>query len=456
MIYSILKPIIRLSLLIYFRRIDVIGQKNVPKSGPVIFVANHPNALMDPLTVATTLNRKVHFLAGAEWFGKGLKARFFKNQFNMIPVHRPWLSKSKEVSNEDMFEECYKSLKKGKCIILFPEASSESVSKIRDLKTGAVRIKDGFEKYMNNGQEVPIIPVGLSYSNSREFQSRVVVKIGEAVEFKNEENVTGQSEIYRLQTSQMQQALKDSIIHIDNVDNEGLVKKISRLYIDSHAVSRGVSFKNGQNKFEFNQDVAKVVEHFESEKFDNYNEMSDRIDRYFGRLEYTNISDDYIGKTKRSKISAFTWIYLILGSLIALPSLVLFVLPYQLTRLIFLKKFKDSLNTRKEAGTLDETFTGTLIFGLGTIIFILWTLFVSAGIGFFIGLGPAIISLVCMYPMMRFSMTYARIALRFKRHFRTKMKKGLTEIRIRELEEERMSIVAELKKYHVEYDSIAV
>ena len=233
MIYTLLKSIIRLSLNIYFRRIDVIGQKNVPEDGPVIFVANHPSALIDPLLCATELKRKLNFLAGSEWFGNGLKAKIFKTQMNMIPVHRPWLSKTKNVSNNDMFEECYKSLAKGKCIILFPEASSASVSKVRELKTGAIRIKSGYEHFMNNNSTVPIIPIGLSYSDAHEFQSRVVVKIGEPINFKSEVNHEDKAEMFRSQTDEMREALKKTIVHIDNKKNEGLVKKIIRLYIDT-------------------------------------------------------------------------------------------------------------------------------------------------------------------------------------------------------------------------------
>ena len=39
------------------------GVANVPLSGPVIVVANHPNGLLDPLMVRLALRRPVGFLA---------------------------------------------------------------------------------------------------------------------------------------------------------------------------------------------------------------------------------------------------------------------------------------------------------------------------------------------------------------------------------------------------------
>lgn len=453
MLYSILKPIIRLSLLVFFRRIDILGEENVPNTGPVIFVANHPSALMDPLTVATTLKRKINFLAGAEWFGKGLKARFFKKQLNMIPVHRPWLAKTKVVSNEDMFKECYKSLAEGKCVIIFPEASSETVSKIRELKTGAVRIKAGFEEYTNGKMTVPIVPVGLSYSNAHKFQSRVVVKIGKAISFNKVNEDQDLAEVYRAQTTQMQDALKDSIIHIDNNKNEGLVKKVSRLFIDTHRENRGISFKERQDNFKFDQNVAHAVDYFEKTDQDGYHAMMKRIDSYFETIKTIGISDDLIGGSSRSKLSVPKLVFIILGSLIAIPSLVLFFIPFQLTKIIFKNKLNSTIKNDAEVGMLDNAFTGTLMFSIGMVIFILWT-FIVAGIVALTTDGwiPALVALIVMYPMMRFSMTYAKVAFRLRHQLKGNNLKMKHKLEIDSLVKEREQIIDDLKEYQKVFD----
>ena len=148
----------------------------------------------------------------------------------MIPVARPWLKKDKKVSNIDMFQKCFESLAEGKSILLFPEASSVTVSKIRELKTGAIRIKMGFEKMMD--QTVPIVPIGLNFSNAHEFQSRLLVKIGEPIQFKPENNSTEPAEVYREKSKEIQQAMSECIVNIENDANEGIVKRINRLFIN--------------------------------------------------------------------------------------------------------------------------------------------------------------------------------------------------------------------------------
>ncbi|MDG1333830.1 MAG: lysophospholipid acyltransferase family protein [Crocinitomicaceae bacterium] len=451
MLYSILKPITRMSLNLYFRRIDVIGSENVPKDGPIIFVANHPSALLDPITIATNLDREIYFLAGANWFGKGLKKRILKNQLNMIPVHRPWLSK-KKVSNDEMFEECYRSLDENKCIILFPEASTATVSKIRELKTGAVRIKAGFDEFTKKGKTVPIIPIGLSYSNPHEFQSRVVVKIGEALSFDPVEQGADLGDVYRAQTNQMQEELKNSIIHIDNTNNESLVKNISRLFIGIHQEENDISFSDKQSNFEFSQNVAAAVAHFEKEEPKAYSEMSERIENYFKEINELGISDDSLGGTKRSKPSFFKWLFIILGLVIALPSLILFFIPYQLTKIIFRKKVKSAMVADDEGENFDNAFTGTLIFAVGLLLFGLWTPIIG-GVVYWLtsNCWIALASTVILYPMFRFSMVYAKVGLRMQNYYKGKRLQKKHKEKVDFYAQERSRIVQKLKEYQISY-----
>ncbi len=450
MIYKILKPIVRLSLRAYFRRIDVIGRQHIPGNGPIIFVSNHPSALMDPLMVASFIQREVHFLAGSEWFGKGLKAKLFKRQLNMIPVYRPWLAKGKKISNQDMFEACYEAMNEGHCLILFPEASTETVSKIRELKTGAVRIKHGFDSQAAN-QEVPIIPIGLSYSNPHLFQSRVIVKIGEPVVLSNSEATEDLKELFRAQTEQVRASLKKTIVHIDNTQNEDLVSNISRLYMDRHQDIESLSLKNSENQFDFNRNVALAVEHFERERPEDYQRLSRRIHTYFDDLCQLQVSDDYVGHTDRSSISWVTWTFLVVAFPVALLSLIVFSVPYQLTKLIFLRKFRPSLSRNKEPGTMDTAFSGTLIFGVGTLIFLAWAILITSFVGAFFGWIPGVVTLVTMYPLFRFGLLYAKIRTRFRAFFKNKKIREKNQRAFELLEKERFALIQELDRFSAHY-----
>lgn len=443
-----------MSLNLFFRRIDVIGAENIPENGPVIFVSNHPSALIDPLLVAVNLKRKIHFLAASEFFGKGMKARILKSKLNMIPVHRPWLKNERDGNNAEMFEECYKSLNQDKSIILFPEASSATVSKIRELKTGAVRIKAGFEEFTNHTRSVPIIPIGLSYSNPHEFQSQVVVKIGEPIVFDESTEHMDLVERFRSQTSQVQEELKKSIINIDNTENEGLVKNTCRLFIATHRSETHLSLSDKKGNFEFYQNVAMAVAHFEETNPTAYSEMSARIENYFKGINELGISDDVLEGNERSKPSFFKWIFIALGALIAIPSLIIFFIPYQLTKVIFKKQVKAAVVKDADGDKFHYAFTGTLIFVVGLVLFGLWTPIIGLVV-YFVSSSwlAALIAMCSLYPMMRFSMVYAKVALRMWDYFKGKRIRKEKKERVGYYAKERREIVEALKGYQISYAS---
>ena len=49
----------KLTLHLFFRRIEVEAQHNIPNNHPVIFVPNHTNALIDPLLIIISTSRVV-------------------------------------------------------------------------------------------------------------------------------------------------------------------------------------------------------------------------------------------------------------------------------------------------------------------------------------------------------------------------------------------------------------
>ncbi len=65
MIRWIICAVLRLALRIYFRRIEVAGLEHIPRDTPIIFVLNHPNALVDPAFLLCLSPRRVSFLAKA-------------------------------------------------------------------------------------------------------------------------------------------------------------------------------------------------------------------------------------------------------------------------------------------------------------------------------------------------------------------------------------------------------
>ena len=63
MMYRLQRLMTRIALRLFYRRIEVEGSEQVPKYGPVLFVPNHVNALVDPLLVIDPMQRPVTLTA---------------------------------------------------------------------------------------------------------------------------------------------------------------------------------------------------------------------------------------------------------------------------------------------------------------------------------------------------------------------------------------------------------
>lgn len=152
----------------------VSGLERLPKDGPAIVVANHPNGLIDPMIVRLSVGRPVAFL-GKSTFWKNPVSRLAMDAFGALPVYRAHEADTKQ--NDATFEACRALLRRGEWMALFPEGKSHDETTLQPLKTGAARIA--------LGAGVPtlrIIPVGLLYEDKAIFRSPVAVAIGTPLE----------------------------------------------------------------------------------------------------------------------------------------------------------------------------------------------------------------------------------------------------------------------------------
>ena len=74
-LYRIVKLYVKTGLFLFYKKITITGEKNIPKNKAILFVANHQNAMMDPLIVATATNKTMYFLARASAFKNKIAAK---------------------------------------------------------------------------------------------------------------------------------------------------------------------------------------------------------------------------------------------------------------------------------------------------------------------------------------------------------------------------------------------
>jgi len=184
MLYHILKFIVQIGIRIYYKEIKIIGKENLPKKGPVIIAANHPNTLMDAWIVGIICNQPIYFMTKATFFSSKFKRKILRS-LKMVPINRAKEGIQEGVDNKSSFEACYQLLEDEKFLVIFPEGSSYKERVLRKLKSGTSRIALETEKRNNFELGVKIVTVGINYAMPERFQSRILISISEPFEVKN-------------------------------------------------------------------------------------------------------------------------------------------------------------------------------------------------------------------------------------------------------------------------------
>lgn len=178
---ALLRQLFEALVRLYYPIRLVEGRERVPPGGPLIFVMNHPNGLLDPLVLRVALGRPARFLGKSTLFGSAV-GRLAMEAFGTIPVYRTQESGARAGDtgrNEESFARCRAALTRGEALALFPEGASHSDPQLRPLKTGAARIALSAEAEQGGGLGVTVVPVGLHYERKALFRSSVLLVVGE-------------------------------------------------------------------------------------------------------------------------------------------------------------------------------------------------------------------------------------------------------------------------------------
>jgi len=230
MIQRVLNTLTRIIANTFFRRIDVVGEENIPKEGPLIFAGNHPNALMDGFLLNATCGRlPLRFMVNAKLWDFKLLAPFL-NATGAVAVYRREEC-TEEHDNQGAFDRLYEVLESGECMGIFPEGISHVESQLVRLKTGTARI--ALEVSARGRTGVKIIPCGLNYIHRHRFRSQVLIEFGQPIvideqwvrEYREDEHAT----VLKL-TEKLAEALVNVTLNAPDWRTLRLIQTIRRLY----------------------------------------------------------------------------------------------------------------------------------------------------------------------------------------------------------------------------------
>ncbi|MFQ5889425.1 MAG: 1-acyl-sn-glycerol-3-phosphate acyltransferase [Gemmatimonadota bacterium] len=211
-----------------------------PVEGPVLYVANHPNSLVDPAFVAAAAGRPVRFLAKSPLFTDPVVGWLIRAA-GAIPVYRRQDDPSLMDRNVSTFEAAHEALAAGAAVGIFPEGLSHSDPSLATLRTGAARIALGAAAG-GLGAAFPIVPVGIVLRRKERFRSRALAVVGAAIRWDDlagraEEDVEAVREL----TARIETALREVTVNLERWEDAPAVECAEAIYAAEFGLERDVA-----------------------------------------------------------------------------------------------------------------------------------------------------------------------------------------------------------------------
>lgn len=314
---------------LFHRRRMLEGE--VPASGPVLLVANHPNGLIDAVLIMRSTTRPVRFLGKAPLFDMPVIGRLVKAA-RALPVYRPRDGHSTN-QNQQIFAAVFDALCAGECVCLFPEGISHNEPSIQPLKTGAARMALGAMAQHHAAGDGPlpvqIVPVGLTYRNKTTFRSEVAVQVGEPLVLDEQwlaDHAEDERATARRLTERIDDAMRSVTINLDEWDDLPLLELAGRIWADDNdPVVRLREMADAQRSF-----LVEIPEQLHA--------LRQRLLDFKGELDALKLTPEALDARLQAGPAARFVLRNLVALLVGLPCALIgaaaYVVPYQLVRLL--------------------------------------------------------------------------------------------------------------------------
>jgi 1-acyl-sn-glycerol-3-phosphate acyltransferase len=344
--YAFIRGLASLALRLFYRL--KVNAPAAEAEGPVIFVGNHPNGLIDPALVFVITRRQVTFLAKEPLFRMPVIGWILKG-LHALPVYRKQDNPGQMTKNEGTLDAARTALVQGRAITIFPEGKSHSEPMLAELKTGAARIALGA---VREGAPVRIIPVGFTYAEKNLFRSSVLIEVGQAIEVTPFLPPPGtpelaEKEAARQLTERIAEGLKAVTVNLTQWEDLPLIQTAEQLY----------AFRQREKADrERLKHWARGLQLFRTEQPERFEQVRSSLMSFRHRLELVHADPrDLTLVYKPGQVATFVvknLLALCLGLPLFALGVVLFGLPYQVPRLAARNAELDTQATVKFLGAL--------------------------------------------------------------------------------------------------------
>ncbi len=360
MFYFFLHLLAVLSLNRFFNKIIVEHADKVNYDIPTIFVANHPNTMMDALIVGYAVKKRLFFIAKSTIFSNRI-ASWFLTKTGIVPIYRKQDDPSKMAQNKEVFEKLYEFLEAGRSFLIFPEGISIPDRRIHRIKTGTARIALGIEERNDFKLGVQIVPVGLNYSDIERSRSNVYCRCGRSIlpgDYR-EDYLNDPVQAVNKLTEEIRSSLEHLTTTVGEVEFGSVVAALETVYKKELMIDLGMNKKSDKDEFFTTKGIINAVQWLYQHRPKWARKIEEELRKYLRTLERLNLRDEFLSP-KRSGVRTAkrvrSWFFLVIGFPIYLWGSVNNFIPYGIPRW-FTKYF-----------TKQETFVSSvkLMLGIGS------------------------------------------------------------------------------------------
>ncbi len=296
MFYRAFRALASLALRLFFRvetPVDPTGALKL--EGPVMYVGNHPNALIDPGLMLILATRQVTFLAKEPLFRMPVLGQIMRGM-GALPIFRKQDGPGDTSKNEGTLLASVGALVQGRAITLFPEGKSHSEPQLAELKTGAARIA---LEAARQGAAVKLVPVGITYEAKNRFKSRVHLEVGKALEAKDFLERAGEDphDAARRFTDAIANALRQITLNLDAWEDLPILETAEALY----SLRVGEHAGNAERRKAFARGMSLLRE----EQPERFEKLKAQLAAYRARLSLLSVSPDDLSSQYRPGTVAF-------------------------------------------------------------------------------------------------------------------------------------------------------
>ncbi|MFY1830082.1 1-acyl-sn-glycerol-3-phosphate acyltransferase [Myxococcus fulvus] len=385
MFYACVRAVVAVCLRLFYR-VKVNASGTEPE-GPVLFVGNHPNGLIDPGLVFILTRRKVTFLAKAPLFSMPVIGWLLKG-LDALPVYRKQDDPTKMGGNEGTLDAAKGALVQGRAITIFPEGKSHSEPGLAELKTGASRIA---LSAVREGAPVRIVPVGLTYAEKHVFRSEVLIDVGPAIDataFQPADAASEQDSVRAL-TERIAEGLRAVTLNLEQWADLPLIQLAEQLF----AFKQGGALDAERLRL-----WARGVQLFRTQEPERFEDVRAQLSSFKRRLDLVHATgpSDLALVYRPGNVTSFivkNLLALVLGLPLFVLGLVLFWLPYQVPRAASRKAELDVQATVK--------------FLTGFVVMLVWWAALTVTAGVLGGVLLALFTFIAVPPLALFTLYFA-------------------------------------------------